>query len=424
MYIDQIHLRAFRTFRKDGIDFVHPDQVYRGEHAVPGAPAIDLPRPRIPNVNLLLGNNGSGKTTLLKAIAIAALGPSVVDANLPVYRLIRREPRGRARTGDTESVIEARFTTHEQDGHGTDLPDGPVESRATITRIGDVERLRWTHPDEKPWHPIYSSENDAYFFVGYGATRRTEAKDVVDPAARQSSSLVRAQRIRSLFEEAYSLIPLSAWLSHVQDKNPGRFTQVKNLLNALLDGTQYTFTGKREAGEYLFEKRGMPVPFPALSDGYRAYLGWIGDLLYHVERTCPSGKKLVENRGIVMVDEIDLHLHPQWQMTVLPTLAGALPNLQFIITSHSPLLVGSLEWMNIILMKPGQQLSTRAERLEWPVHGLDADQVLLSDFFGLESTRAPGKKRAIKKLALQAREGDMDAAKQLLVEMSRGAEAA
>jgi hypothetical protein len=426
MYINRIELKNFRTFRGTKIDFVHADQVFadaKVSRGTGGRPTIDVPAPTISNVNLLLGNNGAGKTTLLKAIAIAALGPAVVDANLPIYRLIRREPgAGGGPDAPGEALIEARFTPHEQDAVPPGVPE--LESAINIQRMGDVERVRWIHPDEKPWHPIYSAESDAYFFVGYGATRRVERNDRLDPGARQSSSFVRAQRIRSLFEEAYSLVPLAFWLPPLESTNKGRFTQVKNLLDRLLEGTGYSFTGERELGEYLFAQGGMKVPFPALSDGYRAYLGWVGDLLYHIEQTCPSGKKLVENRGIVMVDEIDLHLHPKWQMSVLPTLARALPNLQFIVTSHSPLVVGSLEWMNIILMRSTRQQSSKAERVEWAVHGLDADQVLLSDFFGLESTRAPGRKRELKKLALKAREGDPEAAKQLMEEMSRGAEAA
>ena len=139
--------------------------------------------------------------------------------------------------------------------------------------------------------------------------------------------------------------------------------------------------------------------------------------------TCPDDKRLVDNKGIVMVDEIDLHLHPKWQMTVLHTLGRTMPNIQFIVTSHSPLLVGSLEWMNIIVMTEAEDQSSKAERIVQAVHGLDADQVLLTDFFGLESTRAPEKTRALKELTLKARDGDSEAAKQLLEQMSRGTEA-
>jgi predicted ATP-binding protein involved in virulence len=164
------------------------------------------------------------------------------------------------------------------------------------------------------------------------------------------------------------------------------------------------------------------VPFPALSDGYRAFLGWIGDLLYHVCLTCPSGMKLVDNKGIVMVDEIDLHLHPKWQMTILPQVAQALPNIQFIVTSHSPLIVGSLEWMNIIVMKEGCAHTNTTQRIEWAVHGLDADQVLLTEFFGMESTRANVKDLEMRRLTLQARSGNDNAAMKLLSLWSKGLE--
>jgi len=424
MFIDRISINRFRTFRKAEVPFLHRDQNFE---------ALGIPEPKLPNVNLLLGNNGVGKTTLLKAIAIAALGPAVSDVNLPIYRLVRREAekkgkaREKAKAGKKsnveqkdEAVIEATFCTHEQDIKDAGLYVGPLESHVTITRMDDLERVRWTRPEEKGWDPIFSAKSDAFFFVGYGSTRRVESQDRLDLGARLSSSFARAQRIRSLFEDAYSLVPLSAWLPKLGNK--GRTVQVHNLINKLLAHTGYTFTGEQELGEYLFERDGLKVPFPALSDGYRAYLGWIGDLLFHVTETCPSGKKLTENRGVVMVDEIDLHLHPKWQMTVLPTLAAELPNIQFIVTSHSPLIVGSLEWMNILFMEPGPGLSAVPKRIPSPVHGLDADQVLLTEFFGLESTRTSDKSRRLKRLTVEARDGDPDAALQLLAEMSRGSE--
>ncbi|MFM2057353.1 MAG: hypothetical protein RLY71_1738 [Pseudomonadota bacterium] len=235
---------------------------------------------------------------------------------------------------------------------------------------------------------------------------------------------MRAQRVQSLFEDSYSLVPLNQWLPDYRLKNKGRYTQIVNLMNRLMGKDHYQFTGDMENGEYLYELGNLRVPFPALSDGYRAYLGWIGDLLYHICMTCPKGKKLVDNCGIVMVDEIDLHLHPQWQMTVLPTLAAALPKIQFIVTSHSPLVVGSLEWSNIIVAKQENngQAST-LERIPSAVHGLDADQILLTDFFELESTRAAGKDRILKDLTMRARLGDAQAARKLLREMSSGKEA-
>lgn len=410
MYIDSIELENFRIFRESEVEFVHPDRSFSAD---------EFPKPTLPNVNLLLGNNGLGKTTLLKAIALAALGPAVEDSGIFSYHLVRQEPGVPADEQPEKAVIEAVFTPHVQDDTGSVCR---IESHVTVARRGDLESLRWMHPDDKLWHPIFSADSDAFFFVGYGATRRVEKRAQVDLGSRRSSVFVRAQRVQSLFEEAYSLIPLNVWLPEFKHANPGRFKQIVNLIDKLIKG-HYNFTGEMEDGEYMFDRKGLGVPFPALSDGYRAFLGWVGDLLYHVCRTCPSGMKLVDNKGIVMVDEIDLHLHPKWQMTVLRTLGKALPNIQFIVTSHSPLVVGSLEWMNIIVMVSKPRQSSKAERIKQAVYGLDADQVLLTDFFGLDSTRAAPKQRELKNLTLKAREGDTEAAKQLLERMSRGMEA-
>jgi predicted ATPase len=208
----------------------------------------------------------------------------------------------------------------------------------------------------------------------------------------------------------------------MKKSNPGRHKQVCTLINKLMGKGHYTFTGEMEDGEYLFERGGLHVPFPALSDGYRAFLGWVGDLLYHICVTAPSGKRLDENCGMVMVDEIDLHLHPKWQMTVLHTLATELPKIQFIATSHSPLLVGSLEWMNIIVMESGPKQSSVAKRIDMPVHGLDADQVLLTDFFGMDTTRVGVKDKMMKDLTIKARGGDNKSAQELIKVWSKGLE--
>ena len=416
MYINSIELQNFRSFRKAKIDFVHPDRDFGDVDA--------MPAPRIRNVNLLLGDNGFGKTTLLKAIALACLGPAVDKAGIYPYRLIRDEPAagsGRSKKAKAaKASLEALFTSHPQDR----TPGGLVNLKSCIDvmRDGDLEHLEWASADREFWNPIFSAESDAFFFVGYGASRRVEQKERFDPGQRKSRVFARAQRVQSLFEETYSLVPLSSWLPAYRSRNKGRYTQVVNLLNKLVGKGHYTFTGLTEEGEYLFDRGGLKVPFPALSDGYRAYFGWVGDLLYHVCMTCPDGKKLTDNRGIVLIDEIDLHLHPRWQMAVLPTLATALPNIQFIVTSHSPLVVGSLEWMNIITTAAAPRQASTLKRIRNAVHGLDADQVLLTEFFGLQTTRADGPKRKIKDLSLKARHGDVDAAKELLATMSRGVE--
>ena len=102
----------------------------------------------------------------------------------------------------------------------------------------------------------------------------------------------------------------------------------------------FNFTGELRRQEYFFKRSETSVPFPGLSDGYRGFMGWVGDLLYHLCFAVLAGEELIDLKGIVMVDEIDLLLHPKWQMKVIKTVAKALPRMQFIFTSHSPLVAG------------------------------------------------------------------------------------
>ena len=427
MYIDLLYLKNVRTFVDEWLEFIGPDHPFRArrKRATDGPPL--LPRPRLPNVNLLLGDNGAGKSTVLRAIAMAALGPSFEDAKLATPGMVRRAtPRGprtgRAPKPDESAIIEAELALRGED----DVPIAVPAPRFRLRRRGELEQVKFAGDPEgsRSWDPVFESDNDAFFAVGYGATRRVEPPENLDVAARSRTTFLRGQRLQGLFQESFTLVPLETWLPGVREKEPGRYAEVVALLDALLKPGHCRFTGERERNaDYLFEFGGARIPFRWMSDGYRAFIGWVGDLLFHACYACPPGKKLADLRGIVMVDDIDLQLHPRWQMTVIKTIARTLPRLQFILTSHSPLVAGSLEWMNITTLKHDRRSNaTRAHRFPESLHGLDADQVLISDFFGLKTTRAESKARRLDDLTLQAALGDDRAAERLISEMAEGLE--
>lgn len=409
MYIEKISVENFKGFKSfENLDFLYPSisneklvRVFKTENI------------RYKNINVVLGNNSFGKTAFLKAIALSSLGPSVSDIPFPKRMWLRRSANEEIREG----TISAEFIANEQDG----VQYNRIEGKILITKEeGNNDSIYWNHEQLKKWHPVYEVNPSALFLVGYGANRTVELPENFKPAERKSGPKDRQIKIQSLFEDTYQLIPLNAWLPAMRKNNPGRYVQFINLLAKITGDKNFKITEELDGDQFIFEKNGVKIPFDALSDGYRAFVGWVGDLLYHIEKSAPSGKMLVDNEGIVLIDEIDLHLHPAWQMKILPLLAKALPKIQFIVTTHSPLIVGSIQWQNIIYLKQAEDGWIVPDREERNTFGLDSDQILVSNFFGLETTRNNETADQLRNLSLKAATGNSEARSELMEILTKG----
>jgi hypothetical protein len=400
MYIEHLAIHNLRSFRKQEIDFVVPDL-----HASEGA--------ILPNVNLILGTNGTGKTTILRALALAPLATVLEKAGFVPYRLIRIART----TGPTKGAI---VRTRLRAGRFEAVGRKPVtaDSEVTIAREEDYEVLGPGLLDESPRlllrkRLLFHDKSPAFFLAGYGATRRVESLGRFQPEARARMRR-RYERVVSLFEDHVALRPLSSWLPSI--KRTKRFKEISALLNKLLE-PHARFTGKISQGEVLFEHGGIDLPYAALSDGFRSFIGWISDLLFHLNEVTPSSRRLDLVEGVVLVDEVDLLLHPEWQRTVVPTIARALPKLQFFFTTHSPIVAGSLSSECIRVVRTNDRGESEVHRYEERIHGLNADQILISPYFGLESSRAPDAVAQLASLSRRAAAGDRDAAREFALEL-------
>lgn len=417
MYIHSLFIRNLRSFGSAMLSLRHPDM---------GLPSSPSAVPQFPNVTLLLGSNGAGKTTVLRAVALSTLAPVLKSGSGYVpYALVRRT--GGHKPAD--AIVIARVVLHQEDDpdsqarDATGLSTVKMEARLAPTR-GFTDRFtRALHPRFLA-ERMYDEDTPGFLVLGYGATRRVDPSPI-SPEANARERVLRYRRVAGLFEEHVTLMPLSAWLPRWKTRSPRHHAEVLELMNRLLPDAE--LLEEPTEGEYLFRRAGAVLPFPALSDGYRAFVSWVGDVLYHLCLGCPPDRKLVDLRGIVLVDEVDLHLHPEWQRHVVPTLSRVLPNLQFILTSHSPLVVGTLSSHNVRILKedtlPAGERVTQVETVDEELYGLSADQILTSESFGLESSRDERFFERLKQAAVDAREGGAEAALRFMRMVGGGAAA-
>ncbi|PQO28930.1 AAA family ATPase [Blastopirellula marina] len=421
MFIESVTIENIRTFAAEKtVHFNHPDRQY-------GEGQLFNVAPKFRNVNLLFGENACGKTTLLEAIALSSLGPAVNESRIaprPLVRFVPSKRRPSAREKSREGIIRARLALHagEVRQRGNEIPPDTGVSEIRVSRKGELESFEFTGSPHINWDAVYHSANESFFVVAYGASRRVDSTMERGRSKRDRYGFMRVGRIESIVQEGYPLNSLPTWLYRRRMKT-NRSKQIVELINGALGRGHFTFEGKQVNDDFVFKQGGMEIPFRSLSDGYKAFLGWVTDLLFHLDFACEiSNLPLDTLSGIVLVDEIDLHLHPTWQMEVIGHLSNTFPRLQFIFTSHSPLVAGSVEWMNITSLRLDRQHRTGIDPFDQPIHGLNADQILVSDLFGLKSTRAPEKRDRLYKLRMEARSGDKEAAEKLISEMAKGLE--
>ncbi len=125
-----------------------------------------------------------------------------------------------------------------------------------------------------------------------------------------------------------------------------------------------------------------------LGYGYRTMIAWVVDLAARMIECYPNSRNPLAEPAVVLVDEIDLHLHPRWQRDVIGFLTERFPNTQFLVTAHSPLIVQAATGANIaVLRRDGDHVVI--DNHPETIRGWRVDQILTSDLFGLETARPP-----------------------------------
>jgi predicted ATP-binding protein involved in virulence len=159
------------------------------------------------------------------------------------------------------------------------------------------------------------------------------------------------------------------------------------------------------------EKNGEILCLTQLSDGEKCLIAMIGDLARRLAIANSVLENPLEGRGVVLIDEVDLHLHPRWQRIIVPSLNRVFKNIQFFISTHSPHVITHAQPENLYLLSSGKQGITVVKPIE--SYGKNVDRVL-EDIMGLKTTRPDEINEKINKLYGFINKKELEKAKDLL----------
>ena len=159
---------------------------------------------------------------------------------------------------------------------------------------------------------------------------------------------------------------------------------VKEALQDFLPGISFHSIDK-EKKQVLFQTVDGIIPIDQLSDGYQNMAAWIGDLLFRITETFRDYKKPLETRGLLLIDEVDLHLHPKWQRRLYDFIGAKLPNFQVIATTHSPLTAQQADTGELFALKRNTNNVVEIIPFVGSPKSLLVNQLLMTPVFGMET---------------------------------------
>lgn len=368
--------------------------------------------------HVLIGDNGAGKSSIVRGIAAALIGKEEITA-------IRPDWKEWLTFGESEGEVSLELNTLEifrEMELGSNLQEPEMGEGYSLDYKNEYVRILikndtesgLTIPilDERREKGIRIVKVDHHFSVAYGPFRRfTGGNQEWD---KIYSSYPNAGAHLSVFGEDVALTEALKWLKelkfkHLLEKDQNRVNQfgadfiLKNITQFInksgLLPYQAELIGIEENGPIFKDGNGVEISVTQLSDGYRSVLSLTFELIRQLIRVF-GAKEVFKNfiagsmsfdlPGVVLIDEIDAHLHPTWQTRIGQWFTQYFPKLQFIVTTHSPLICRACEKGTIWrLAAPG----SNSESGE--ITGIAKDRLVFGNILDAYGTEVFGNKVAI-----------------------------
>lgn len=374
----------------------------------------------MPSMNLLVGVNGVGKTTVLDSLRIC-LSKILLD--------ISNSRGSEIHFVDEDIRVQSDFmmvncTFELQDNDFTFFIHKNRESNVPLISNNFREQTLIT-PDKEGYNPnIYNSlgtlkKGSSEPFGLFFSTRRSLVSGAIASNKKAAGGQAGAYAA-ALVSRELRLAEIAHWMRAQEELGDERPLGLKHLSVLQKAAEHFMPECKNLRAEtspkprLIVEKAGTTLDLRQLSDGERGMFALVLDLAKRLSQANPKLDDPVrDGSAIVLIDEIDLHLHPKWQRTVIKNLIETFPNCQFIATTHSPQIIASVKPEQVLLLTNSGIFRPNQTR------GIDSNWIL-SNLMEAEE-RPIESSSAIKEIELLIREGEFsDAVKAMEAYQKQG----
>lgn len=319
-----------------------------------------------PGVNLLIGDNGVGKTSVLEGIAVALGGLFVNVAGVSTKNILKDDVRMLIKPlGDASTSIEycepvsAGCTLHTCDGQDFSWNRIKEEVSATHTKIDNKDICAWMKK-------MTNSSDTVLPLISFQSAARAWRVRRGDFGAELKKKLDdRRCGYIGCLDSSMDVKSIQQWclkqevMTGAKGKTVREYEMFKRMVSAFMKeiNLQEKYPEiyySPQFDELVYKDATEEMPISKLSAGYQSLLWMIMDIAYRICILNPELEDMKQVKGIVLIDEIDMHMHPKWQWNIIDALRSTFKNVQFIIATHSPIVISSSKEANLILLDDEQ----------------------------------------------------------------------